>query len=168
MWKVIIVLILTSGLGGLAAYGSYNCTKAWAIPVLATIGGLMVGVLLAGALNQKGIKMIGICVVCAIAFGYIGKKLNKIVKTGGTAFIGASIVVQGVAMQFPKISAVVDSGADQDIKDPTTLYILGGTVVLFIAGFATQMYLFRDDEEEEGKDDDFMAAEDETRTCGCF
>ena len=104
-----------------------------------------------------------VCVGCAFAAGYIGQKMDKLVRTAGTAFIGAGLVKMGVIFCLKANDMMTDPATGKPLIPGYAE--LAGLVVLTVVGFLVQLYVFRD----EGKsDDDFMAQEDEGRTCGCF
>ena len=79
-------------------------------------------------------------------------------RTGGTAFVGAGLVIKGLSLYLTE-HAIQTSN---DTKDPIVLGLLTGLILLCVTGTLVQLHLFRD---EDKSDDDFMAQEDEGSTC---
>jgi hypothetical protein len=152
----VVVVAIAVGVG--MAICSYKFSKEWAVPLLAAWGGIILAMLVVGIANiSNGYAIMALYVGFAVGAGYVGKKMNKLVRTTGTAFVGAGIVMKGVSMY------VIKGGVPP--SNTVEWGLFGGLVVLSVAGTLVQLYIFRD----EGKDDDdFMAAEEETRKCGCF
>lgn len=159
IYLVIFVAVVAAALGVAAAMFSYKFSKQWAVPLLAAWGGIALASVVIKLLKVNNATAgIAIAVALSLAFGYFATKLNKQVKIFATAFVGASIVMSGLSKLL---------GHDQHENDADMfekLFIVGIFVVT-IMGSIAQFIFFRD----EGKDDDdFMATEDEGRTCGCF
>lgn len=89
--------------GVFAAIFTYKFAKEWSVSLLAAWGGIVLAVIIANIANlNNATATIALAVVCAIAAGYVGKKMNKLVRTAGTAFVGAGLVMKGVSLYIIK------------------------------------------------------------------
>ena len=106
-----------------------------------------------------------------MAGGYVGRKMNRLVKCAGTAFIGAFLVVRGIGYLAPKGFAYpsqfsMSSAINDDPAAQTAIWLyLGGLVALTVGGTALQLYFFRDISKDT---DDQFDRQGEARVCGCF
>ena len=123
------VAVFASAIGILLAIFTYKFAKEWAVTLLAAWGGIilsMVIVSLAGITNAT--LSILLAVICAIAAGYFGKKMDKIVRTAGTSFVGAGLVIKGVSFYL----ATTPEASAQN--DPIVWGLLGGLIFLTVTG----------------------------------
>ena len=153
---MLLVAVIAAALGIFTAIFTYKFSKLYAVPLMAAWGGIALAALLVKLFKvNNATASILIAVALAFAFGYLATKMNKQIKVLATAFVGASIVMSG-------LSKVLGHENDADLFEK--VFIVG---IFFITavGSGVQLYLFRDEGKE---DDDFMATEDEGRTCGCF
>jgi len=158
--------------GGVVAWFTKRFAEEWSMALLAAWGGVVLGLLIAKMVGvRSGAASLGIAVAGGLVGGYLGRKMNHLVKCLGTAFVGSFLVVRGVGCLAPKafaypsefqMSAAVAGGAGAQ----TAIWLyLGGLVVLTVSGTLLQLYLFRD----EGADkDDLFERQEEGRVCGCF
>ena len=167
---LVIVLVAGMALGGLVSYGTYKFAKAWTVTILGAWAGIAIFLTIAKLANlNKPSESILAAVLGALLGGYVGKKLNRLIRSVGTALIGAYITTRGVgcyAGGYPSETDFAGNIKDGDFQVENNIwYYFGGMLGLFVIGTIVQLYLFRD----EGKDEeDFMATEDESRKCGCF
>jgi hypothetical protein len=154
-------------LGGGAAFMSYQFAKGWAVPLLAAWGGLVLGLVaaeVAGVTGGTAPLLMG--VAGAVIGGYLGRKMNRMVRSIGTAFVGSFLVARGVACYLGGYPSEMQLPATGPAKENMALWgYLGGVVVGTLVGSLVQLYIFRDENKE---DDDYLSAEDEGRVCGCF
>lgn len=80
---VVLVLLLCVAIGLGIAYLAYKFTKAWAIPIIAAVGGAMIGNMLFKIIFfkladiQNGWLLVVGAVLGAVGFGYLGIKFNN-------------------------------------------------------------------------------------------
>lgn len=157
------VLFLCVLVGALVTFLTYKITIKAAVPVLAGICGIMG----AWALYRlTGIHKPVVRILFLVGgFGlgsFFGHKLQRHIKTIGTAFIGSNIIISGVSMYAGNID--VPNNADVK-KVPTAFWgYLIGWIVLFVSGSLVQKKLFAAEDDKE----DAFADEDEAKRCGCF
>jgi len=151
-------------LGGIVTYFVYHITIRAAVPVLAGICGMFLMLALYG-LTKMRIPIVRILfMVAGFALGsFFGHKAQGHVKTIGTAFIGANIIIRGVSMYAGNLDVPNGAGNVKDIPTAFWGYLIGW-LFLFISGSVVQKKLFAD---EENKEDAFKD-EDEAKRCGCF
>lgn len=104
----------------------------------------------------------------AIICGWLGRSAKRMVQAIGTAFVGSFFIARGVACYAGGFSemALPERGSAIDIKKNMGMWIyLGSVFVGTLIGSVVQLYIYRDEEKE---DDNFLASEEEGRTCGCF
>jgi len=165
---VVIVMIVCALIGLAVAFFSYKFSKAWAIPLVAAIGGAMLGLVLFKLIGvHNGYVTIAGAVLGALGGGCLGKIFNRHVRSIGTAFIGSYLIIRGIGMYaggYPSETDMIKHGSHA-AKGAAFWYYFSGLIVLTIIGSLVQFRLFRD----EGKDDgDAFNGEDESRKCGCF
>jgi hypothetical protein len=125
---VATVGVLAAAIGVAVAIFTYKFAKDWAVTLLAAWGGIVAAVVILNLVGVTNATLgILICVVAAISAGFVGKKMNKLVRTSGTAFVGAGLVIKGITFYLTK--------TPEDAKnDPVVWGLLGGLVVLSVAG----------------------------------
>lgn len=145
-------LVASMLVGGGAAFVSFKFAKEWAVPLLAAWGGLVLGLIaaeVAGVTGGTAPLLMG--VAGAVICGYLGRKMNRMVRSVGTAFVGSFLIARGVACYvggYPSEMQLPESGPS---KANMGLWMyLGGVVVGTLVGTLVQLYIFRD----EGKDED--------------
>lgn len=165
------LLVFTSLVGGAVGYFSYKFGKAWAVSVLAAWAGIAIGVTLVKLFGVKGSKAPVVAAMLGAATGfYLGKKLNRLIRSFGTALIGSFLMVRGIGAYVGNYPSETDFV--NDVKDggsvtynKAIIGYFGGMIALTIAGSLVQLRLFRDEETDK---EDMFAGEDEGRKCGCF
>ena len=76
------------------------------MPLLSAWGCMVIGLLLIKALGiRSGVLVLAVTIFGAIGGGYLGKKMNNLVKSAATAFVGAFLTVRGIGMFVPKAYA---------------------------------------------------------------
>lgn len=128
IYIVSTVGVFAAAMGVLMAIFTYKFAKEWAVTLLAAWGGIiaaMVIISIAGITNST--VTILIAVLAAVAAGYVGKKMNKLVRTAGTAFVGAGLVIKGVTCYL-----TMNSNMQQN--DPVVWGLLAGMVALLVTG----------------------------------
>lgn len=128
-YVVATVGVFAAVIGVFMALFTYKFAKEWAVTLLAAWGGIiaaMIVISLAGVTNAT--VSILIAVAAAFGAGYIGKKMNKLVRTAGTAFVGAGLVIKGVSFYL------TTSAELEQKNDPVIWGMLGGLVLLSVTG----------------------------------
>jgi hypothetical protein len=94
--------------------------------------------------------------------------MNKLIKCLGTAFVGSFFLVRGIAFYAGNYPGdMTDMPKDMQSTASKAMWAYLAVLVLnTIIGTSVQLYVFR--ETKADASDDFMRAEDEGRTCGCF
>jgi putative Mn2+ efflux pump MntP len=134
------------------------------------MGGIVVFGILSKVLGVKGMVSFVMLVIGAFLGLYLGKRFTKFVNSGCTSLIGAFMIVRGIGCYAPGypnelgVSARASAG-NLNFKNEVYFYF-GGFVILAIAGTIFQMKNHR--LEEEGKEDDYMKQDEDSRKCGCF
>jgi hypothetical protein len=118
------------GLGVGAAIFTYKFAKEWSVSLLAAWGGVVLALVIVKlAKIDNATATIALCVVGAVGAGYLGKQMNKLVSTAGTAFVGAGFVIKGIMMTLDSRDL-----ANVQKDDPMVWGLLGGLVFLSITG----------------------------------
>jgi hypothetical protein len=183
MGVLIVLLLVAIAVGAGVAKLAWNFIKQWAVAIMmaaASVAGVLV---FCGVINvSNNLVKIALVFVAIIAGGFIGKKLNKGVKTFGTAFVGAFLVIRGLSTFIGGWPGDEDHDhhdhhddhfGKKDLKHAFKHHklifaYLGGFVFLFIAGALVQLRMIRDEDVNEEDKDDAFHDQDEGRTCGCF
>jgi hypothetical protein len=150
-------------LGGVVTYLTYKVTTKAAVPVIAGFCGLFLLWTLYGLTGLR-IKVVrALFCVAGFALGaFLGHKAQAYVKTIGTAFIGANIIILGVSMYAGNID-MPNSTNPKEVPKAIWAYF-AGWIVLFISGSVVQWKMFGGENEKE----DAFNDEDEAKRCGCF
>jgi len=166
LWELILILVVGIILGALVGKVAWNFIKNWVVSIMAAAACTVLILMLLGVADvNNGYAKVGAIVVGIFVGGYIGKKLNKPIKTFGTAFIGAFLVVRGVSFF---VGGWPGEDEEPGVKAHNAMFAyLGGFIVLFIVGALVQLRMIRD-EDIDDDDDDAFKGEDEGRKCGCF
>ena len=110
--------------------------SCWSGIVLALILIKMTGV-------KSGLANLAMAILGGVIGGYIGNKMNHLVKCVSTAFVGAFLTVRGAGMFAPESLAypselhmkAVMEGSDLDHSHEFAIWLyLGGLFVLTVAG----------------------------------
>lgn len=161
---VIGVLLLCFVLGAVVVFLTYKITTKFAAPILAGLCGLMVA---RAIYSQTGLHIPLVRLiffVVGFAGGlFLGFKTQGYIKTIGTAFIGANIIVSGISMYAGNLDVPNNAQEMGKIKTAVWGYI-AVFVFFFVSGSIVQRRLFADIEKEE----DAFHDEDEGKRCGCF
>ena len=149
-------------IGGIVTFLTYKFTVKAAVPVIAGICG-MFGLLALYRLTGLHIPIVRILFMVA-GFGlaaFFGHKVQGHVKTIGTAFIGANIIIQGVSMYAGNI----DMPNKADVKAVPTAFwgYLAAWIFFFVSGAVVQKKMFAEHDKEDAFED-----QDEAKRCGCF
>ena len=160
----VVVLIL----GILASYYLAKFADKYAVPLISGyVGGVIAFMLIGGVKIPAAAKLATIVVVAATTV-YYSYKVQRFVKSAGTACIGAFILFNGIGKYvggYPAIMGVQSEG-DAETKaieelnskeGAMVLFYLGGTIAFTILGTWVQMTYVQVKEEEE---DDFMNSKD--------
>lgn len=155
MGILIVLLIVGLGLGVLAGKLGWNFIKLWAVSIMSAAAACAAVLVLCGAFNiSNKYAKIGLVFVAILGGGFIGKKLNKPVKTFGTAFVGAFLVVRGLSTIFGGWPG--DHELHHLHHSKKILAYLGTFIALFIGGALIQLRLIRDEDVKEDDDDAFQ------------
>jgi len=164
------VLAFCSVVGLGAGWVAYKSGRSWAVPLLGGWVGIAVGMSVIRVVGvQKNLPTVAAAVIGAVAGFFLGHKLNRLIRSVGTAIIGSYLLIRGIgsyAGNYPSMTDFADSASEGDVPYNTAiLAYFGGNIVLAIVGSIVQLRIFRD--ENIDKEDEF-AGEDEGRKCGCF
>lgn len=92
-------LLVSVILGALFAYYlGYKFAKEWSVALVGAWAGIVLGLVgskVAGVTN--GTVTLGMALVCGLIGGYLGRKWRRGLKSFGTAFVGAFLMIRGVA-----------------------------------------------------------------------
>jgi hypothetical protein len=146
------VLVVCLIIGGFAAYCTGKMFDKYGVALISTVGGIVVGLEICQLFSTNSLYVSVAALVGGAVGFYLGKKLDLLAKSVTTSLIGAFLLLSGVKCYSTVLSS-----------NPT--YELGALVALTLVGSFVQFrYLKRSKDEN---DDDFMAAEDESKICGC-
>jgi len=166
------VMIVCLLIGGVLGYLSQKFAKAWATTLLATWAGFVAMSLLvkaAGIYNSTAV--ICLSIAGAVGGGFLGKKLDKHIKSFGTAFIGSYLLIRGIGVYaggYPSESEIAKNAESGKVQkyDAMIWAYLGMFVFFMVAGSFVQLKYLKAAEEE--KKDDAFENEDESKVCGCL
>lgn len=166
------VLLVCLTLGGILGYLSQKFAKAWATTLLATWAGFVAISLLtkaAGIYNPTAILCLSIA--GAVGGGLLGKKLDKHIKSFGTAFIGSYLLIRGIGVYaggYPSESEIAKNAEQGKVQkyDAMIWAYLAGFVFFMVSGAFVQLKYLKAAEED--KKDDAFENEDESKVCGCL
>lgn len=166
------VLVVALIIGGVAGFFSKKFAKAWATTLLAAWAGFVALSLLVkvvGIYNNKAVLALEIA--GAIGGGFLGKKLDKHIKSFGTAFIGAYLLIRGVgtyAGGYPSESEIAKQAESGEVEkyNPMVWGYFAGFIFFAVLGSFVQLKYLK--AEEEDKKDDAFENEDESKVCGCL
>ena len=156
MGLLVGVFLLAALIGIAVAYFSFKFAQDWAVCLLAAWGGIVLALIICKivGVTSPTVELV-VVIVGALVCGYLGKQMNKFIRSLGTAFVGAFLLVRGIAFYAGGYPDEVDQFNPEEVKENTAvLAYLIGLIVTTIVGTLVQLYVFRD----EGKDDDdYMA-----------
>jgi hypothetical protein len=125
-----------------------------------------------GAVQLKNVYLRYACIVAgAVGAGFLGKKLDKHIKSFGTALIGSYLLIRGLGNygalgKYPSESRLEAQAANGNLNYDTSVWAYIATFVFFVvAGSYVQLKHIKS---EDTKKDDAFANEDEAKVCGCF
>lgn len=166
------MLLVCTIIGGYSAYYSYRFSKEWVVTLVASWGGLIVALLLV-KLFTTGNATVSLFTGFSGAFiaGYLGSKLDKIVRVFGTSAIGAFMVIKGIGFYLddsPDVDQIFDQIKKGDLLFTYDVYCyLLGMIFLFLLGTRYQLKLFKNEDRDED-DYDYMAHDDDSGQCVCL
>ena len=107
------VLFVCSIIGMVAGYFAYKSGQKFAVPLLGAWVGIAVGLSLIRVVgvNSKAASA-GVAIVGAFAGAFLGHKLNRLIRSLGTAIIGSYLLIRGIATYaggYPSMTDFVDS-----------------------------------------------------------
>jgi len=153
MGVYVTVAIISSILGGVAAYFSQKFAKAWATTLLAAWAGFVAIsflVKLVGIYNQYATFTLTIIGTGLAA--YFGRKLDKHIKSFGTAFIGSYLLIRGIGVYaggYPSESAIAKQTEAGNVAEynPLVWAYFAGFIFFIVAGTFVQFkYLKKEDD----------------------
>lgn len=149
------VVVFSVAAGTLLSFMSYKFFKAMAVPIIAGAGGAVIALLLSKLAGVGSAKADTVFVILGVFVGlYLGKLYNVYVRSFGTALLGSFLLVRGIGCYAPGWPA--DLGTDIVSQQGKGIYLYFAGFVLFtILGFMFQLKDYKDDEQEENKDDAF-------------
>ena len=166
---LVVIFICTGFLGYMVAHFTKKFAEEWATTLLAAWGGIVV-IMQLMKIGQitNGTMLITGAIAGAFIGSYLGKQLNDIVKSFGTAFIGAFFVIKGVSFYiggFPTEAKAIQEADLTDKEGALFWAYFGAFVALTIFGTFTQMYVTKANNEE--KDDEYQNGDGKSSCFGC-
>lgn len=178
LWAILVVLAIAALAGAALGYFLYKIAGEWAAAILGGAVGVVTCMLvlkLAKVQNQNIVLVA--CVVAALGGGALGRTYNTGIKQFGTAFVGAYLLIRGVATYAGGLPSEfspaniknvdISSLEKEQLGSKAAMFIyiyLAVFVVIGFLGFFVQRRLIPDPD----KDDNYMDGEEEGRVCGCF
>ena len=146
---------------GFAAYCGGKFFDKYGVALISLTAGIVVGVEITQVFSSKSLYIALGAIVGGGAGFYLGKALDLMAKSVTTSLIGAFLTVKG-------IKCYTTSVEDYEINGTKAApYVeLGCIIVLTVIGTIVQFKVLK--REKADKDDDYMAAEDDNKCCGCF
>lgn len=158
------VLIGASVIGGLAAYFGYALAQAYAGSIISGAVGASIAIMLTIKVHNSMIK--SVIIVLAVFIGiYIGQQFNKYVKSIGTAIIGGTMLVAGIAQYDDSAPALFSEGSiknedgssfnideiknDKKVAGRWIAYIGSWIVLVGLGSFIQLKYVASDDCDED-------------------
>jgi len=168
LWELIMILLVGIIIGVLFAKLAWNFIKSWVVSIMAAAAVVVLVLMLLGVADVTimWVKIAAIFVGIFVG-GYVGRKLNKPIKTFGTAFVGSFMVVRGSSFYIGGWPGEEMPSLHHHKYDAFIFAYLAAFLILWFAGSLIQLRMIRDEDVDEDEDDAFKG-EDEGRTCGCF
>ena len=167
---IIGVGVVLFALGGVVAYYMARFADKYAVSLISGWVGGIIGFMFIGATPMPAPAKILIIAVLAGAAGYYSFKVQRYMKSAGTAIIGSFILFRGIGNYvggYPEVMSHHGSGeSDQvdaalekmnDEEKGYFLFYLGGTIAFAVLGTWVQLTYVEKKKEE---DEDFMKQED--------
>lgn len=160
--------VVVFALGGVGSYYMSRFADKFAVPLISGWCGGIVSFMLIGGIKMPGAAKLVIIAMVAGATVYYSYKVQRFVKSAGTAMIGAFILFNGIGKYvggYPSIMSAQSEGEAEDAAieklnsnaGAMALFYLGGTVAFTILGTWFQLTYIQKVKEDE---DDFMNKED--------
>ena len=148
--------LVSLALGTAVAYYSYRFAKEWSVALLAAWGGIALGFFVVRLAHiHSGTASLLIALAGAVFGGWLGRKMTRMIRCLGTAFVGSFLIVRGVACYAGGYPSGQADGAVKADHLAICLYLLG-LVLLTVAGTWWQLRIFKAEVKE---DDHFTAAD---------
>lgn len=167
------MLLLSCIVSAALAYYSLGFANKYASSLLAAwCGGALVALLLSPITALDGKIKMCLIIIAAIAAFYFGKKVNKQIKSIGTAIIGSFFMMHGLGQYLGGFPPIVGSGVDIEINGKTyddvtnnlsaayILYLLGFIFFSGLGSYIQMKFVAHDDFELFGHNDDMMNPKD--------
>jgi hypothetical protein len=155
-------------IGGVASYYMAKFADKFAIPLIsAWCGGIATFMIIGATKMPGGVKLVVIVAVAGAA-AYYTKKIQRYVKSVGTALIGSFILFNGIGKYVGGYPQIISTQSESDAGNAAieeankemgamALFYLGGTVAFTVLGTWVQLtYVIKKEEEQE--EDDFTNA----------
>lgn len=163
------MLLLSCIVGAALAYYSLNFANKYAASLLAGwCGGALVALLLTPITSLDGkIKLVLIILAATVSI-YFAKRVNKHIKSVGTAIIGSFFMMHGLGQYLGGFPPILNTTSDLEINGKSyddTLNNISAAYILYLLGFIffsalgsyIQMkFVAHDDFELFGDNDDMM------------
>ena len=166
------MLLLSCIVGAAVAYWSLNFANKYAASLLAGwCGGALVALILSPTGLDGKIKLVCI-IVAAIVSIYYARKVNKHIKSIGTAIIGAFFIMHGLGQYLGGFPSILNSASDLEINGKTIddvtnnvsasylLYLLGFIFFACIGSYVQMKFVAHDDYELFADSNDMMNPKD--------
>lgn len=166
---IIAIGVVVAALGGVAAYYMARFADKFAVSLISAWVGGICGFMVIGATHMPGGAKLFIIAIVAFAAGYYSFKVQRYMKSAGTAIIGAFILFRGIGDFVGGYPEVMSSAAHEDDSQAVDkaiaemddeakgffLFYLGGTIAFAVLGTWVQLTYV-----QKVEDEDFMKQED--------
>jgi len=167
------MLLLSCIVGAALAYYSLDFANKYAASLLAGwCGGALIALLLSPITALDGKIKLCLIILAACVSIYFAKRVNKQIKSVGTAIIGAFFIVHGLGQYLGGFPAILSNPTDLEINGKTVddvtnnvsaayiLYLLGFIFFAVLGSYVQMKFIAHDDYELFGDNDGMMNPKD--------
>ena len=152
-----------AAVGGVAAYYLTRFADRFAVPIISGWCGAIVTFMIVGPIQMPGLAKTGVVILVAGTAAWYSYKIQRFVKSVGTALIGSFLLFNGLGKYIGHYPSLMDTNAEdlnsdaaqealEKMKDDVglwALFYIGGTVVFTIFGTWFQMtYVSKKDKDD--------------------
>lgn len=163
-------LIFVAIVGTLVGFLSFKFARAYAVSVIAAWGGIAIFVTVIKLVGLRGTAYSITGAIIGAVLGFVlGKKYNTLVRSIGTAIIGAYFTTRGLGTfigGYPNETDFVNNVGNGKLTYNTAIIgYVACMITLAVVGSIVQVRLYG---AENAKSADEFNEEDESKRCGCF